>query len=1009
MEIENESILEAAIEPHPNICRYFCRFEDRIPQEFYEHLPSAVKEELSHDPARNSFVWIVLEHNSESLGTFLTNTMQNTALPWCIVHKYSKDICAALVHLFVNHDVIHFGLQLDTFAVSRNKEQLILMDLWCATKRKLFRRNEVTQFCAGNERHIAPDILNEISQHFQEAESSDLEPFLTSCETQPSFGLGCLLLELAMCGRQSLSGYPKIFYDADGLIPLTQREESAFLVKSADCPPEFCNLICGLLHFDPAKRIQLLGAYRILEHLGPPNPSTLLSFYSHIVVPTDSGSLTMKAMHQLHSGISTVECVSTVREALQITPSFAPALLLLHYIYSASIITPVQLEKDEKKGIAEVLTGRASLQITSVELLRAIDRQHGGTLPELLLLALWMRHICPSQYNHKQKPLQVKLQTMSQQQPFSPSIVMKLLMEFCSTNWYEQMWNDKISACSYGWNPRNAMMMKALLQWELGNITSAIDLVLQATLHFNWEHRGDEVDKYKQEYLPGLLFLYGLTCVTQNREQFALHYIPADLYPTFSRATSPRFSLLRKFCRGVLSFHDKNKQKTESTLEEWNDLLYTIAAKVVNIQIVKYTPMADSPTQYLLDDMDQRDIVRGGWCGSDTSTDLAEDIIVTRLSVLEEVSNSNNNSFQSWTCMFFVALWMTICLRKCGSALLTYLVNRASCVITSHNMSTEQAAPQQPPPRFKPACMTILGLCFTHGCGGVHKNASKALSLLESAARDGDSAAMYNLGMYYYDENSEFTRDAHKAAELYRRGSDCGDPQATHMLGVLFDVGEGGFIQDTSKAIPLWQRAAEAGDADAMYNLAVCYNSGEGIEKDCIKAVSLYQRAANGGNTAAMNNLGVCYENGEGVPEDTGTAMMYYERGAEEGDASAMFNLALCYEEGTGGVVDVVKALKFLQLAADAGSTGAMFSLGEHYEHGEGVEPDMKKAVSLWQQAADGGCPNSMYSLGVLHHRGDGGLCRDIRTAVAFYRLAANSNHTKAQEELDSFRRPLWG
>ncbi|KAH3764234.1 hypothetical protein Pelo_3902 [Pelomyxa schiedti] len=48
---ENEYIVSSTLEPHPNVNRYFCHFTDRIPQEYYNHLPPAAKE-LAFDPVQ---------------------------------------------------------------------------------------------------------------------------------------------------------------------------------------------------------------------------------------------------------------------------------------------------------------------------------------------------------------------------------------------------------------------------------------------------------------------------------------------------------------------------------------------------------------------------------------------------------------------------------------------------------------------------------------------------------------------------------------------------------------------------------------------------------------------------------------------------------------------------------------------------------------------------------------------------------------------------------------------
>ncbi|KAH3763032.1 hypothetical protein Pelo_5124 [Pelomyxa schiedti] len=105
-------------------CTSFLPETDRIPEEFYDYLPPAAKG-MAFDPVQKRMrvcVWVVFEHHSETLEHFLKH-MKNiappraTTTPWPIVHKYSRDICAALVHLFVNQ-TIHFDIKLDNIVVS---------------------------------------------------------------------------------------------------------------------------------------------------------------------------------------------------------------------------------------------------------------------------------------------------------------------------------------------------------------------------------------------------------------------------------------------------------------------------------------------------------------------------------------------------------------------------------------------------------------------------------------------------------------------------------------------------------------------------------------------------------------------------------------------------------------------------------------------------------------------------------------------------------------------------
>ncbi|KAH3760483.1 hypothetical protein Pelo_7644 [Pelomyxa schiedti] len=391
---ENEYLVSSSLTPHPNVNQYFCHFTDRPPHDYYENLPEIPKEQ-AFDPVRKRFhacVWVVLEYHAETLGHFLKNLPSVPATtPWGIVHKYSRDICAGLNHLFVNQ-TIHFDMKLDNIVVSLNKEQVVLIDLGCAMKFSDGSFKAETAHIldrVGNRSHLAPEILNGIARHTQHPGHN---PIL-QCDKQPSFELGCILFELAMRGQEPLPGYP-MEYGPSGQIAFSfGTEDDDFPMRPPAFPKEFCNLVHSLLQCDPATRMSLVEASKVLVTLvSEPNPCELLSVYTFIgpAANNDAGALTMKALCQILSNDQKKHCIDTLHQALDVEPLFSPALLLLYYIHTVSLTSVT------KRGISAVLTGKASFTHTDVDFARANINQHRTTLPELVLTILWMRHICPN-------------------------------------------------------------------------------------------------------------------------------------------------------------------------------------------------------------------------------------------------------------------------------------------------------------------------------------------------------------------------------------------------------------------------------------------------------------------------------------------------------------------------------------------------------------------------------------------------------------------------------------
>ncbi|KAH3731351.1 sel1 repeat family protein [Pelomyxa schiedti] len=799
---ENEYLVLSTLDPHPNVNQYFCHFTDRLPQEYYDLLPPIPKE-MALDKMRNRFhacVWIVLEYHSETLDHFLKNlhqptgTQSFTATPWCVVHKYSRDICAGLVHLLTSH-TIHFDMKLDNIVVSSNKEQAIVIDLGCAKKfpNGLLERETGYFGTVGNQLHLAPEILNGIALHTQHPDRCPSLP----CEKQPSFELGCILFELAMRGQHPLPGYPAA-YGPTGQIVFSVESEGQFPMRPPAFPREFCNLIRSLLEYDPAKRIPLMEAFNQLETLVPePNPWQLLSFYTFIV-PSDAGTLTVKALCQIMTGDSTTkDCVDTLHQALEIEPLFSPALLILHYLLPSGGQQGLtsMLDHVTRKRICAIVSGRASFTHTDLEFVRAINQSHRISLPELVLSAIRMRHICSLSFDEHPSPiknciklLQGKASTLDLTRSERPSddrapasVFLKNIMDSCSEHGYKRMWSDQLTTCTYEQPPRSKLMLQALMEFEEVNIEMAIHLVSDAFKQFescpNYRRVASHAPIQDLCYLPGLLFLYGLRFFADDH--VALHQlIPPNLATAFSHAISSSISEMRDYCQRVIVTlwmspyeYEEKAEETMSFTEEWDELITSVST----------------------------------------------------------ISQGQKQG----VCEYFVALWTACCLEK--------PLQMVGCM--TH---------KEPTTLWRSPTMSLIGACLIGGTG-VDRDPSKAVYLLQQAADAGNTSAMNCLGLCY-GNGCGVDKDMNQAVSLYRRAADAGNATAMSNLGLCYEYGCG-VDKDMNQAVSLYKGASDAGNIYAMLNLGVCYQNGEGVDKDMNQAVLLYRRAVTGGCTAALARL----------------------------------------------------------------------------------------------------------------------------------------------------------
>ncbi|KAH3764441.1 sel1 repeat family protein [Pelomyxa schiedti] len=1004
---ENEYLVSSELPPHPNINRYFCHFPDRIPQQYYDHLPAAAKK-TAFDKSKNRLhacMWVVLEHHSETLEQFLkhlnsTATSQQhlqstatiTTTPWPIVHKYSRDICAALVHLFRNQ-TIHFDIKMNNIVISSNKEQAILIDLGCAKKFPIAsdvnKEFEIEigflNSVSGNQSHRAPEIINGLVRYMRNPNRRSM----LRCDKQPSFELGCILYELAMGGEHPLPEYPGSGgYGPSGQITFSFESEEEFPMKPPAFPKEFCNLVRSLLQCDPDKRMSLLEASDVLSNIDPPSPSELLSFYS-IVVPLTSddavtGTLTTKAICQILCGTGT-DSVDTLHDALELNPLFSPALLLLHYLKSSYSTTENEQKwgcQHQQQGITAALTGKtATFTAADVEFTRAIiNKRHRATLPELILTVLWTRHI-----SNEDDAYHNVAQLILKKVPSSAAILPQPLPPFSC------FLRNVI-------HTRNEIMMESLSQLDLGNIDCSLNLVSDATSLFDAETNcfirtgGKEARVIKCEYLPGLLLLFYLCCVFNDHVELH-HHIPSTLLVAFSHALSYSKDSMRTLCLHVLS-SIKNSRK-EEIIAEWRNL----ATGAESTGKVVFMYFAGLWRAFCSDNHRSATHV---W---EKLSTLSYSHVSEELSITSRASCASSLShlalcYESGDGVFKDPRQaVTLYQRAADAGNATGKYHLGVCYERGNGVHKDMSKAvswwRKASKTGNTTAMCSLAACYKHG-NGVAKSMDKALKRYNMALDAGNSTAMFKLGVCYENGDGVF-KDIHKAVALYQRAAEGGDARAMFNLGLCYENGTG-VDKDIHKAVELYQSATDAGDAQAMCNLGACYEQGEGVDKNFDKALTLYKRAADGGDAVGMCNLAECYEC-EGVNKNFAEAVTLYQRAANGGDARAMFNVGVCYECGAGVEKDMSEAVKMYQSASDAGNAESMCSLGVCYEKGKGVEKDMRKAVTLYQRAADVDNATGLYNLGVCYENGEG-VDKDIHKAVILYQRAADAGNADAMNNL---------
>ncbi len=124
-------------------------------------------------------------------------------------------------------------------------------------------------------------------------------------------------------------------------------------------------------------------------------------------------------------------------------------------------------------------------------------------------------------------------------------------------------------------------------------------------------------------------------------------------------------------------------------------------------------------------------------------------------------------------------------------------------------------------------------------------------------------------------------RDFTKARALWLEAARKGDPAAAFGLGLIYDLGSG-VPRDSAVAYGWYMRAANAGLPVAEFNLAVMNDSGFGVPRNGAAAALWYARAAAHGYARAAYNLGQLYAAGDGVPANDDVARAWYAAAAAD-------------------------------------------------------------------------------------------------------------------------------
>ncbi|AKF25848.1 hypothetical protein YH65_10970 [Sulfurovum lithotrophicum] len=176
-------------------------------------------------------------------------------------------------------------------------------------------------------------------------------------------------------------------------------------------------------------------------------------------------------------------------------------------------------------------------------------------------------------------------------------------------------------------------------------------------------------------------------------------------------------------------------------------------------------------------------------------------------------------------------------------------------------------------------------------------NYIKALDAFYVLAKEGHPKAQFNVGLIYANGKG-VNKDIYQAKEWYKKAAKQGNTAAQYNLAKLISQSSDKTDPGAQEEVRYWyEKAAEGGQKEAMNDLALLYLKGSGVKQNKRKAFGLFKKAAQLGDASAQINLALMYAWGEGIPNDKVKAYNNLKQALRQGKTEASVYLErLCKE-----------------------------------------------------------------------------------------------------------------
>ena len=333
------------------------------------------------------------------------------------------------------------------------------------------------------------------------------------------------------------------------------------------------------------------------------------------------------------------------------------------------------------------------------------------------------------------------------------------------------------------------------------------------------------------------------------------------------------------------------------------------------------------------------------------------------------------------------------------------------------------------------------------------KSLAKAVRLLESAALQNNSDALFLLAEMNFYGNFTHPRNYKEAFQRYNElASSSGNSTAQYMVGFMYATGIGGAVErNQAKALMYHTFAAGNGNTRSEMTVAFRHHAGIGTTRNCNEAAIYYKKVADkaiiysrsgppGGLALQRNSYRLADEEGgvygegasavssgmfanKAAPNSDQNAafddvLEYLDLLSRKGDLKATFSLGRLHYDGsrtmrrnlrTARAYFLIVARKYWDktgavVGDDNDGIGRIASkaaayLGRMFLRSEGTEQSFEKALTWFKRGLQNGDPACQYELGLMHLNGYG-VRKDPVTAANYFKAAAEQDWSPAQVQL---------